>query len=140
MRFGSITQAVVKVRVASVGVGRRRAFTLVLSWPTMSIERRVHTRHSAAGAVECQVEGERGPLLLEAKPIDLSTSGVCLSMDRKLRVGDRMRLAFTSLSSTEVFRIQGIVRWVAATNEGDWRIGCQFDNLVPLDRLVMLLM
>jgi serine/threonine protein kinase len=68
---------------------------------------------------------------------DLSLTGVCLELKRRLEPGASVRVELHDDTLRPIIR--GVIRWAHATSEGRWWHGCQFQTAMTEHELMVLL-
>ena len=70
---------------------------------------------------------------------DISTGGVRILTDAKLKVGDRLKLRLVLSKTHKVLDLEGIVRWVKSVYEDELHeLGVEFLDLHPDQTLLLL--
>ncbi|MFO0946018.1 MAG: PilZ domain-containing protein [Planctomycetota bacterium] len=93
-------------------------------------QRRAFPRRAAKGSVFCRTgKYGMGPQV-KAKLEDLSPDGAGMLAPKEISVGERVELEFEGYGPMRRLILSAIVRFVAATGEGKWRLGCQFERRV----------
>lgn len=96
-------------------------------------------RHQATGPAAHCLQLERGPgntpRSIEAKLLDLSSSGVRLRVAVPLEVGEPITFHIGKEASQFLLTRSGTVRWASRDERGDWMVGCLFDRRVDWETL-----
>lgn len=98
-------------------------------------QRRAFPRRAAKGAVYCRTgKYGMGPQI-KAKLEDLSPDGAGVLAPKEICLGEKVELEFEGFGPTRRLILPAVVRFVTATEDGKWRLGCQFERRVPHQQL-----
>jgi serine/threonine protein kinase len=98
-------------------------------------ERRGGFRHAIELEARCRAVANAAGQRWAAWITDISATGLCLRAQRRFEVGSNLEITFTIKADDSDLNQLVRVRWVRATQDKSWLLGCEFVNAITDDDL-----